>query len=50
MGPIAEVDLSLVQFAELIDCYLLHFQHGRLVLRIPVKLNSHSGQREHPDP
>ncbi len=31
MGPIAEVDLSLVQFAELIDCYLLHFQHGRLV-------------------
>ncbi len=26
------------------------YKKPQLLLRIPAKLNSHSGQREHPDP
>ncbi|WP_270805437.1 group II intron maturase-specific domain-containing protein [Aeromonas sp. QDB56] len=43
-----------IHYFGIANCYQLCVELDqwirRRILRIPVKLNSHSGQREHPDP
>lgn len=48
--PIGTAEKRPLHAAQLWERWGTSARRGLLPLRIPAKLNSHSGQREHPDP